>query len=216
MQWTNAFQNVYTKALFNNTPFLSTLGNHDYSILSPTAAASQIAYSAVDPRWVLPDHTYAKTFTSASGNVAIQVVQVDSTPLHDRYLFSGASGGAYATDASGADTLVDNVAGNAVLNAGVTAANGWTPANGWTSGNLFNASNFACGNCTTGATAAQCGYNLTTGASLKPYGNAKVPSGCKYASPELAQFAHPAARAATWTNISATLQAAYGTVQYQV
>ena len=216
VQWTNAFQNVYTKALFGNTPFLSTLGNHDYSILNPTAAASQIAYSAVDSRWVLPDHQYAKTFTSASGNVAIQVVQVDSTPLHDRYLFSGAAGGAFAYDAGSLDNMVDYTAGNAVLNSGITAANGWTPANGWTSGNLFNASNFACGNCTAGATAAQCGYNLITGALLKPYGNTAVPSGCKYASPELAQFAHPAARAATWTNISATLQAAYGTVQYQV
>jgi len=215
IQWTNAFQSVYTKALFGNTPFLNTLGNHDYSILNPTAAATQIAYSAVDSRWVLPDHQYAKTFKSASGNVAIQVVQVDSTPLHDRYLFSGTSGGAYATDASGADTTVDNPTVNAVLNSGVTAANGWTTANGWTSGNVFNASNFACGNCTAGATAAQCGYNLTTGALLTPYGGKKIPSGCKYASPEIAAFAHPAARNATWANVSSTLRAASGSVQYQ-
>ena len=213
-QWTTAFQNVYTKALFGNIPFLSTLGNHDYSILSPNAASSQIAYSAVDPRWVLPDHQYARTFTSASGAVSIQVVEIDSTPLNDRYLFSGGSGGGFATGASGVDTRVNSPTTNAVINSGVTAANGWTAANGYT-GNLFNASNFACGNCVPGASAAECGYDLITGAPLKPYGNAKVPSGCKYASAELAPFAHPAARNATWANVTATLQAAYGKVQYQ-
>lgn len=107
-QWTFAFQNVYTKALFGNTPFLSTLGNHDYSILNPTAAASQVAYSTVDPRWVMPTRNYVQTFKSASGAVSVQVVNVDSTPLHDRYLFSGASGGGYATDSGGPDTAINS------------------------------------------------------------------------------------------------------------
>ena len=90
-----------------------TLSNHDYSILSPTAAAAQIAYTSADPtgRWTIPDHNYAKTFTSASGFVSIQVVQTDSTPLHDRYLYSGASGGGFSTDQSGADTIPNNNAG---------------------------------------------------------------------------------------------------------
>jgi hypothetical protein len=95
------------------------------------AAASQIAYSSVDSRWVMPDHVYSRTFHSASGAVSVQVVQVDSTPLHDRYLFSGASGGGYATNSAGvADRLINNVGGNIVINSGVTTANGWTPANG--------------------------------------------------------------------------------------
>ena len=210
-QWA-AFQNVYTKALFGNTtPFLGTLGNHDYSILSPTAAASQIAYTAVDGRWYLPDHKYARTFTSASGAVSIQVVQVDSTPLVDRYLFSGASGGAFATDASGPDTVPNANAVNAVLNAGITAANGWNASNGWTNGNVFNATNFQCGQCGAGFTTAQCGYNFSTGLALSG-----VPSGCKYASSEIAALAHPAARNATWANVSASLAAGYGASQYQV
>ena len=125
-----------------------TLGNHDYSILSPTAAAAQIAYTAADPskRWYMPDHNYQRVFKSASGAVSIQVVEMDSTALVDRYLFSGASGGGYATDASGVDTIPNNLYVNAVLNAGVTAANGWTPANGW-NGPVFNATNFQCGQC---------------------------------------------------------------------
>ena len=210
-QWTLAFQNVYTKAMFGNAPFLSTLGNHDYSILNPTAAASEIAYTAVDPRWYLPGRQYSSVFTSASGYVSIQVVQVDSTPLIDRYLFSGASGGGYATDASGADNQVNANAVNAVINAGLTPQNGWNASNGWTNGNVYNVSNFQCGQCGPANTPQQCGYNFTTGAALTG-----VPSGCKYASAEIAPFAHPAARNATWANISATLAAGYGNNQYQV
>ena len=215
-QW-GAFQNVYTKALFgNNTPFLGTLGNHDYSILSPTAAASQIAYTAVDPRWYLPDHKYSRVFTSASGAVSIQVVQVDSTPLTDRYLFSGASGGTFATDASGNDTIPNANAVNAVLNAGITPLNGWNASNGWTNGNVFNATNFQCGQCGAGNTPSQCGYNWATGKVLTATPTYAVPSGCKYASAEIAPLAHPAARNATWAYVNATLAAGYGANQYQI
>ena len=53
VQWTNAFQNVYTTALFNNTPFLGTLGNHDYSILSPNCACrSSCTAFAASPAWL--------------------------------------------------------------------------------------------------------------------------------------------------------------------
>ena len=185
---------------------------HDYSILSPTAAATQIAYTTADPsnRWYIPAHNYQRTFASANGAVSLQVVSIDSTPLHDRYLYSGASGGSYATPASGvADKLVNNVAGNAVINPGVTAANGFT------NGNYFNASNWQCYysfavtasngfNTYTGAKAypgvTATGYDYTTtanGWASVPSGNfSKASSGCKYASPEIAPLATPAARAA--------------------
>ena len=203
---------------------------HDYSILSPTAAATQIAYTTADPsnRWYIPAHNYQRTFASANGAVSLQVVSIDSTPLHDRYLYSGASGGSYATPASGvADKLVNNVAGNAVINPGVTAANGFT------NGNYFNASNWQCYysfavtasngfNTYTGAKAypgvTATGYDYTTtanGWASVPSGNfSKASSGCKYASPEIAPLATPAARAATWSNVSAWFTAS--TAQYQV
>jgi len=57
---------------------------------------------------------------------------------------------------------------------------------------------------------------MVTGAALKPYGSAKVPSGCKYASPEMAQYATPAARASTWSFVQSTFQSGYGSNQYQV
>jgi hypothetical protein len=196
-----------------------TLGNHDYSILSPTAAAAQIAYTAADPskRWYMPDHNYQRVFKSASGAVSIQVVEMDSTALVDRYLFSGASGGGYATDASGVDTIPNNLYVNAVLNAGVTAANGWTPANGW-NGPVFNATNFQCGQCGPSNSLAQCGYNWTTGKAQTmalggPFG---VSSGCKYASAELGPLSHPAARNAAWANATAAFNAGFGSNQYQV
>ena len=143
----------------------------------------------------MPDHNYQRVFKSASGAVSIQVVEMDSTALVDRYLFSGASGGGYATDASGVDTIPNNLYVNAVLNAGVTAANGWTPANGW-NGPVFNATNFQCGQCGPSNSLAQCGYNWTTGKAQTmalggPFG---VSSGCKYASAELGPLSHPAAR----------------------
>jgi hypothetical protein len=215
-QWT-AYSNVYTQALFPNVPMLGTLGNHDYSILSPTASQQQIDYTAADPsgRWYMPGHNYQRVFKSASGAVSIQVVQIDSTPLHDRYLFSGASGGGYATDASGKDTIPNNNYGNAVLNSGVTAANGWTLANGWT-GPVFNATNFQCGQCGPSNTAAQCGYNFTAGTVNTATATSVISSGCKYATAELGPLAHPAARAATWATTTASFQSGYGANQYQV
>ena len=236
-QWLNSYLNVYTHPALASTPILSTLGNHDYSILSPTAAADQIAYTAVDPthRWYQPAHNYQKFFTSASGATTLQVVEVDSTPLHDRYLYSGGSGGGFATGANGADTLVNNPGGNIVINPGVNAANGF-------SGNLFNASNYQCyysfkptaagsapGNgglytSYAGAavpTATATGYDWTATAS----GWANAPtnavfgssaSGCKYASPEIAPLATPAARAAAWTNVSNWFAAGATVAQHQV
>ena len=143
------------------------------------------------------------------------MVQIDSTPLHDRYLFSGASGGGYATDASGKDTIPNNNYGNAVLNSGVTAANGWTPANGWT-GPVFNATNYQCGQCGPSNTAAQCGYNFIAGTPNTATATLAISSGCKYASAELGPLSHPAARAATWATNTASFQSGYGANQYQV
>lgn len=84
----------------------------------------------------MPARNYDRIFTSASGLVKVQAVNIDSTPLHNRYLYSGHSGGGYATGASGADR-VPNSPNNIAINPGVTAANGY-------SGSLYNASNFQC------------------------------------------------------------------------
>jgi hypothetical protein len=198
--------------------------------MASNAAASQIAYTSVDPtgRWYIPAHNYQRTFSSANGAVSLQVVSIDSTPLHDRYLYSGASGGGYATPASGvADNTANNNAVNAVINPGVTAANGFT------NGNYFNASNWQCyykfapstSNGFTvypGATAfprtTATGYDWTTtpaGWANVASGNfSKASSGCKYASPEIAPLATPAARAATWANVTGWFQSS--TAQYQV
>ena len=97
--------------------------DHARRASTPCTARSVVDASA--PRRYIPAHNYQRYFTSASGAVTLQVVSVDSTPLNDRYLYSGASGGGFATDASGADTVPNNNAGNAVLNPGVTAANGF-------------------------------------------------------------------------------------------
>ena len=237
-QWANAYLNVYTHPALASTPILSTLGNHDYSILSPTAAAAQIAYTAVDPthRWYLPAHNYQRFFTSASGATTLQVVEVDSTPLHDRYLYSGGSGGGFATGVSGvADSLVNNPAGNIVINPGVNAANGFA-------GNLFNDSNYQCYYSFKPTPASLISpyipYASYQGASKPSSGNptiydwtgtstgwANAPtsgifgtasSGCKYASPEMAPFATPAARAAAWTNVSNWFSAGATAAQHQV
>ena len=235
-QWATAYQSVYTHPALASTPILSTLGNHDYSILSPTAAASQIAYTAVDSpkRWYLPAHNYQRFFTSQSGATTLQVVQVDSTPLHDRYLYSGGSGGGFATGVSGvADSLVNNPAGNVVINPGITAANGFT------NGNYFNDSNYQCyysfkptvasssipyasyQGASKAPTGVATGYDWTgaaAGWSNQPtsgvFGTAS--SGCKYASPEIAPLATPAARAATWANITNWLSAGATVAQHQV
>ena len=229
-QWQTGYLNIYTHPALNNTPILGTLGNHDYSILSATAAADNIAYTNADPtkRWYIPAHNYQRTFTSASGAVKLQVVSLDSTPLHDRYLYSGASGGGYATGASGVtDSIPNNNAVNAVLNPSVTAANGFT------NGNYFNANNWQCFYNFKGA--ASNGFTAYTGASAFPgttlgyftntsgwvsgiSGNfSKASSGCKYASVELGPLANPAARAATWSNATSWFKSAYQSgVQYQV
>jgi hypothetical protein len=171
----------------------------------PTAAAAQVAYTAVDPsrRWYLPNRgTYQRTFSSASGAVSINVVQMDSTVLNDRYLYGGASGGGFATGVAGRDLIggatgrVNSPASATVLNPAVTAANGF-------SGNLYNASNFVCT------------YNFTAlaGVSAAPLGYA---SGCKYASSEFGAFASPAGRAAAYANASALLTAGLFTSQHSL
>ena len=228
-QWQTGYLNVYTHPGLTGVPILGTLGNHDYSILSPTAAASQIAYTAVDPsgRWYIPAHTYQRTFASSNGAVSLQVVSVDSTPLHDRYLYAGASGGSYSSPLSGVADTVNSVATNAVLNPGVTAANGFT------NGNYFNATNWQCyynfkpstsGGFTVypGATAypgtTATGYDFVTtaaGWANTASGNfSKASSGCKYASVEIAPLASPAARAATWSQVTSLFQSS--AAQYQV
>lgn len=166
----------------------------------------------------MPGHQYQRSFSSANGKTSVQVVSMDSTPLHDRYLYSGASGGGYATSFAGvADPAgVNNPAAAIVLNPGVTAANGFT------NGNYFNASNY------------QCYYNLSAAGSVAaangtsftyfyvnslPYPGttaSKPSSGCKYASSELALGATPAARAAAYASASGYLESGLGSNQYQV
>ena len=126
------------------------------------SAAAQVAYTAVDPsgRWKMPSRGfYTYTFSSVSGNTKAQVVQLDSTVLHDRYLYSGSSGGAFATGFSGKDNKVNNPAGAIVLNPSVTAANGF-------SGNLYNASNFQCAYNFTVTAAAPAGAGVSGAANL--------------------------------------------------
>ena len=231
-QWQGGYLSVYTHPALNNTPFVGTLGNHDYSILATNSAASQIAYTNTDPtgRWFIPAHNYQRVFTSANGAVSLQVVAVDSTPLVDRYLYSGSSGGSYATGANGVDTIPNNVAGNYVINPSVTAANGFT------NGNYFNASNYQCFySFATGASSN--GFPYYTGAYANPpttaYGWVQTPtgwaagtpnavwgkasSGCKYTSTELGPLANPAARAATWAQATSWFQAGNAAgYQYQV
>lgn len=108
-----------------------------YNIYNTNAAAAQIEYTAVDPlgAWYLPAHEYQRTFSSANGLVSIQVVSMDSTPLHDRYLYSGSSGGSFATSFGGVydgkppGAGVNDPAAAIVINPGVTAANGYTNGN---------------------------------------------------------------------------------------
>ena len=209
-QWTNSYLNVYTHPGLKNVPILGTLGNHDYSILANNSAASEIAYTSVDPsgRWYIPAHNYQRVFTSASGAVSAQVVSIDSTPLHDRYLYSGGSGGGYATGANGPDTLVNSPATNYVINPGVSSANGFS------NGNYFNASNYQC--YYNFATATTNGFTTYAGATSYPGTSWKTSSGCKYASAEIAPLASPAARAATWANVSSWFTAGYGQYQYQI
>lgn len=183
----------------------------------------------MDPtnRWYIPAHNFQRIFSSASGAVNLQVVSIDSTPLHDRYLYSGASGGGYATGINGADRVPNAVTSNIVINPGVTAANGFT------NGNYFNQSVFQCYYSFASSTTAS-GFAAYTGSVAFPgsaYGltatNAgwmgavsgnwnKASSGCKYASMEIAPLATPAARAATWANTAAWFQAGSTTSQHQV
>lgn len=214
-QFANSFEQVYTEALFGKAPFLNTLGNHDYSILAEgrpgenSAVQAQIDYAGVNPRWVLPARNYDRTFSSASGAVKIQAVSMDSTPLHDRYLFSGATGGGFASTPRGMDTIPNANDRNAVLNPGVTVENGW-PAGG----NLFNASNFVCRyDWQTAKYLAGCSpSNSTTKACIATH----KASGCKYAAWELGKYAAPAARLQTYDDTAARFRNMSGKVQYQV
>lgn len=158
-QWAAAFEDVYTTELFGDAPFLGTIGNHDTSILSPAAAQVQLNYSTLHPRWHMPARNFERTF--ASGNSSVQVVVFDSMPLTDRWFYSGASGVSLCapvetsfiwpgepsqicdfssgTTFVAGDSVADDTAHNAVINPGVTRANGFEGPN------LFNASRFQCG-----------------------------------------------------------------------
>ena len=211
VQWTSSWSSVYTKELFPAPiKFVATLGNHDYSITAPDSAASEIKYGRKDSRWEMRGRYFDNVFSSADSKTKVHVVTFDSTPLHDRYIFSGASGGKYATSKQGVkDKFINAPLKSIIINSGVTADNGWTALNGWLGG-TYNASNFECGDCTDGD-GESCGYNLTTGTALSG-----VPSGCKYASAELAQFAHPRARSQAYLSIKSLFKAKAGKVQHQI
>ncbi|MCS6819050.1 MAG: metallophosphoesterase [Chitinophagales bacterium] len=66
--WKKSFENVYNGKYISDVPWYVCLGNHDYY----GKEASQIEYSKINKRWILPDYFFAvKNYTPDSAAVAM-------------------------------------------------------------------------------------------------------------------------------------------------
>lgn len=78
-QWRSSFEDIYTAPSLQ-TPWLATLGNHDYR----GVPEAQIAYSAHSRRWKLPSRYYTVR-GAAFGAPHVDFFMLDTSPLVNKY-----------------------------------------------------------------------------------------------------------------------------------
>lgn len=77
------WNNVYNGPTLKNLPWYVVMGNHDWY----GSRTAQIEYAKLNPRWIMPDLFYTKTFNFAGKVVAM--VFIDTNLLHYGYNGTG-------------------------------------------------------------------------------------------------------------------------------